>query len=138
RAPPKRYVLRLAQCGPLLEPGDSDRVRLRQLTKRTAVNRRRRPWGRPPARGERQRAALSRCRRTARSTFFLQKKFIAFLQKIFIAPRCMPICRRDLAWLAIFPDPRTCLSRPVSELKGPTVILENDDFPILGYGFDRT
>ncbi len=138
-APGGRSAPHFARRGPRLEPGDSERVRLRHLTKCNVITSRRRPLGRRPARGERQGAALTRRRRAARSTFLLQKKFIAFLQKIFVAPRCMPIRRRDLAWLPIFLDPRTRVSRPVSELKGSTgVILENDDFPILRYGFDRT
>jgi hypothetical protein len=42
--------------------------------------------------------------------------------------------RRDLAWLAVFPDPFTRLGRPVSDDIGPTrVILENDEFPISAY-----
>ena len=46
--------------------------------------------------------------------------------------------RRDLAWLAVFPDPFTRLGRPVSNVTGPTrFILENDDVPIFGCGPDR-
>ncbi len=96
-APRGRTALRFARRSPRLEPGDSERVRLRHLTKCNVITSRRRPLRRRPARGERQGAALSRRRRAARSTFFLQKKFIAFLQKVFIAPRRMPIRRRDLA-----------------------------------------
>src|SRR5882757_7685098 len=45
---------------------------------------------------------------------------------------------RDLAWPAVFPDPFTRLSRPVSDVIGPTrVILENDDVPVPGCGLDR-
>src|SRR3954453_14702273 len=48
----------------------------------------------------------------------------------------MPVCRRDLAWLAILPDPRTRLSGPASELIGSTcVILKNDDLPVSRYRF---
>jgi hypothetical protein len=44
--------------------------------------------------------------------------------------------RRDLAWLAVFPDPFT--SGPVSEVIGPTrVILEDDNFTIPRCGLDR-
>ncbi len=115
-APRGRSVLRFVQRGRRLEPGDSDRVRLRNLTKSNDIIRRRRPLWRSPARGERKEAGLSRRRGAARSRFSLQKKFIrnlfslqkkfirnflkrfiAFLQKMFIAPRCMPMRRRDLA-----------------------------------------
>jgi hypothetical protein len=47
--------------------------------------------------------------------------------------------RRDLAWLAIFPDPPTRLSRPLSKLEASAyVILKNDEFPIPWSGVDRT
>ena len=46
--------------------------------------------------------------------------------------------RRDLAWLAVFRDPLPRLSRPESEVTGPTrVILENDDSPISRSGLER-
>jgi len=46
--------------------------------------------------------------------------------------------RRDLAWLAVFPDPFARLSRPMSDVIGPTrVILENDDFSISRCGLER-
>jgi hypothetical protein len=48
------------------------------------------------------------------------------------------MCRRDLARLAVFSDPFTRLSRPMSDVIGPTcVILENDDLPISRCGFGR-
>jgi hypothetical protein len=64
-----------------------------------------------------------------------QNKFIVFLGK----KRCLPMRRRDLAWLAIFPDPPTRLSRPLSKLEASAhVILEDDEFPILWGSVDGT
>src|SRR5206468_12518355 len=86
-------------------------------------------------------AGLSRRRRVAQSNFLLRNKFI--LQNKFIAffgkMRCLPMRRRDLAYLAIFRDPCTRLSRPLSALKASAyVILKNDEFPIPWSGVDRT
>jgi len=47
--------------------------------------------------------------------------------------------RRDLARLAVFPDPLTRLSRPVSDIVGPArIILEDDGVLIPWYGLNRT
>ena len=46
--------------------------------------------------------------------------------------------RRDLAWLIVFPNPFTRLSRPVNDVIGSIrIILKNDDFPISRCGLDR-
>ena len=59
-------------------------------------------------------------------------------REIFAARQWKPMRRRDLAWLAVFPDPFTRLRRPASDDIGPTrVILENDEFPISRCGLDR-
>src|SRR6267378_5669070 len=138
KSPPRgRSALRFGGSGLRLDYGDSDACR-RNLTRRNVIILRRRSFKRSPARGQREDVVPSRLRRCwgARSTFSLQKMLIALWQTVFITLQHMPIRWCDRAGLAILPDPRMLLNRPVSELIGPTrVILKNDDLPVSRYCF---
>jgi len=95
-------------------------------------------WRSPPQ-GEREEEAIAVRPRSRRPGQGGAARYIVPLLKKIVPLQRIPMRRLDLARLAVFPDPFTRLSRPVSDIICPArIILQDDGVAIPWCGFNRT